>query len=621
MEKLQSEGKIEEAINQSIRANGLAAEWLGPDHRAVAGGKSSLALMHLRLGEFDEAVAVLQDLILTLRESSEPVGPLIQAALSKIQYVHRAKLLSADRHVENYSSLWTAAADLHHVIEPGHARELGNALRDRYGRTNDLRDLELAIRAANRALDLTVSDPVRHSQDINNLGGRLLDRFQRISDLSDLDRAIELLDRGLLSVPFANLRGIMLHNLSTALAYRFERKLIKSDLHRAIKIAQETVTIDQRALSHLLHLLVQLLDRQKNGFASEDLRLAFEVIRDNEFEAVLAVNLLYTLSFLWLSVTTGTKSFNRADLETALEAALLAVKKSETLGLPTSASKSLVALLLLRRQGPEDRRSAIDLCSKAMTEGVGEGSWDDSISGVWHELGQRLYSLSGRGAQSLDILSVAIDLLTRSKELSKGQRKANVLGDLSLALRTRFTLSNNFEHIKLSVNSAEEAFQLTSQSGVATTEIRNALGSALWYRYNESRNRADLDRGLEVSQLENEMARDHSDPILLNGRAIWLSERFFARGDLSDLDEAIRLWLEAVQLNSLEAEQKVRYRRNVVVSLISRFRRSGENADLKRAFDLIKEVEQESWLNSTGRADLLHLRSQIFWTATNHLST
>jgi len=68
---------------------------------------------------------------------------------------------------------------------------LGTGLRDRYARTDQLADLEEAIRVYQTAVQRTPPDSPGLPGYLNNLGNGLRDRYARIGQLADLEEAIE----------------------------------------------------------------------------------------------------------------------------------------------------------------------------------------------------------------------------------------------------------------------------------------------------------------------------------------------------------------------------------------------------------------------------------------------
>ncbi|MFM0478754.1 tetratricopeptide repeat protein [Paraburkholderia strydomiana] len=222
IERLQSQGKISEAIHESIRANALAAKLLGPYHPAFAGGTSSLAYLYFQAGAHEQSIELLQDLLAILSRNLPPEDSRITEIGFRIEYVkHHADQRRSDESDIRRSGIGAVAEN--NADMANYLRLIGDGIRDIYGQTNDIEDLNLSIKFAERTLEGVPEDSTDQPLDINNLAGRLIDRYERTADSGDLDRAVELLEKGSLLNAEENVRATMLNNLAVALRYRYER--------------------------------------------------------------------------------------------------------------------------------------------------------------------------------------------------------------------------------------------------------------------------------------------------------------------------------------------------------------------------------------------------------------
>ncbi|MFM0478755.1 CHAT domain-containing protein [Paraburkholderia strydomiana] len=390
----------------------------------------------------------------------------------------------------------------------------------------------------------------------------------------------------------------------------------KVDLHRAVAASEAAAALDKRGLSTLTALVGLLLQGKPSDPPDlTDLNLSLEVIGRNAFQPELAIDMLYSVALSSLTSLEKSRT-GRQLLATGTSALELALKKSATIEGPTCALKSLLALLMLRAHemasDSVDLDRAILLGEQARREETGPGAWIASISNVWHDLGVCFYKQFVIDRARRELLDITIDFLRRAEEVnSPTSRTAALLNDLSVVLIQRYETSGNIEDLDSAIRMAEEGLALATSSGYAQTENVHILASALWHRYVLRGKRADLDRGIALCASGDGRLSSDADLALANGLAIWLSERFFARGNVADIDQAIAIWSRAIECKELDFVKRNRYRRNVVVSLLARFRRCGRADDLERASLMLDLIPEQALPDTTGKADLLHLKSQI----------
>ena len=194
------------------------------------------------------------------------------------------------------------------------------------------------------------------------------------------------------------------------------------------------------------------------------------------------------------------------------------------------------------------------------------------------------------------------------------------------------------------------------KEGMAARQLK--LGQAAWGLYQTSGQLADLDRALEHFQtavaqapLEASPLDTHVRSASLTALGSGLSERYLCCGDLKDLDRAVRLHKEAVQLVSPDAPEhwsclynlgntlrirftfggnlsdlesaiqvsneavqrtppdspkRVMYLSNLVTLLRMRYTRNGDTTDLKRAIEELGEAVEQTPVSAPNRATYLN---------------
>ena len=136
------------------------------------------------------------------------------------------------------------------ITPPGHPdlpailSNLGITLRVRFGRSGDTADLDAAINAGQRAVDLTPPGHPDLAGQLAALGNSLRARFERSGDTADLDAAIDAGQRAVdLTPPGHPDLAWRLAVLGNSLRARFERSGDTADLDAAIDAGQRAVDL------------------------------------------------------------------------------------------------------------------------------------------------------------------------------------------------------------------------------------------------------------------------------------------------------------------------------------------------------------------------------------------
>ncbi|MGV3649778.1 hypothetical protein ACK389_37010, partial [Streptomyces antibioticus] len=149
---------------------------------------------------------------------------------------------------------------------------------------------------------------------------------------------------------------------------------------------------------------------------------------------------------------------------------------------------------------------------------------------------------------------------------------------------------------------------LPSGGGMVAASFRDAWGSALVRLAGLTSSAAVLDEGVGL------LRRALADPGGLPDRArtagnlaSGLYERFLARGAMSDLDEAVTLWREAVEARPDGGPHTVLARSGLAVALHQRYERRGTAADLDEAVRRLTAAAELPAAPSERRAVLTNL--------------
>ena len=189
------------------------------------------------LSDLDEAIASLREAHRLLPGNPGLLNRLGGALTARYQHAGEdADLDEAVRAGRAAISDQPATAALGH-----HLRNLARTLHVRFGKAQDLADLDEAIELATRSRDLAAQSPQAVDRGSTaNLGGFLAEKAMHTRDHSDIARAIAVCTEAVSATPADHRhRGAAQNNLAQALQLRFEHDGNPSDADQAFQLMQE----------------------------------------------------------------------------------------------------------------------------------------------------------------------------------------------------------------------------------------------------------------------------------------------------------------------------------------------------------------------------------------------
>jgi tetratricopeptide (TPR) repeat protein len=127
---------------------------------------------------------------------------------------------------------------------PEYLNNLGTVFRTRFDRLDRLEDIDLAVSATQKAIDLTPRGHPEMAGRLSNLGTILDTRFIRLGDLRDLDLAVSAAQKAVELTPDGHPdRPQRLSNLGNALGTRFKSLRKPEDLDQAIASKRQAVDL------------------------------------------------------------------------------------------------------------------------------------------------------------------------------------------------------------------------------------------------------------------------------------------------------------------------------------------------------------------------------------------
>lgn len=189
-------------------------------------------------------------------------------------------------------------------------------------------------------------------------------------------------------------------------------------------------------------------------------------------------------------------------------------------------------------------------------------------------------------------LNRSIISLKNAIKLSPANRNLpNVLGNLGIALATRFLCKGALEDIEQAISIHEIVLALTTESDPGLPERMNNLSIALQQRYERTASMEDLDRAIDIEQKAASLMPDHSSrPAILNNLSTAFQRRFERTKLVADLDEAIESAEQSIALTPINHIDRVGRLVNLSAALQIRFEQTMALEDINLAIELGKQA-------------------------------
>ena len=314
--------------------------------------------------------------------------------------------------------------------------DLGVALRTRFQHRGRVEDLDGAVDASQEAIEITTAGHPNRAVYLSNRGIVLRTRFERNGGFEDLDRAVDIARQVVESIPAGHPNHIMyLSNLGVALRTRFERTGRFEDLDRAVDIARQvmesTPAGHPNRIMYLSNLGVALRTQFERTGRFEDLDRAVDIARQ-VMESTPAEHPDRAVYLSDLGVALRTRFQHRGwveDVDGAVDASKEALEIT-THGHPNRAlylsNLGIVLRTRFERNGRvEDLDWAVELFRAATTEVSAPVDVRTTTAREWG----RSAALAGQWTEAVEGFGTALDLaldlvgLVASPELARSDRE------------------------------------------------------------------------------------------------------------------------------------------------------------------------------------------------------
>lgn len=431
---------------------------------------------------------------------------------------------------------------------------LSRALRNKFGRTGEIGDLEDAISYGQESFDCATDDSERIAA-LYSLAHAYQARFRRFGEIDDIGHQISSLERAIELAPDDDFdKGTYLSSLSVVLKQRFERLGDQRDLHRAIDTLRDAISLCP------------------NGHPERPTLL-------NNFGSALLTRFLSIGS------------------EEDLNSSITYLSEAEELMLDDHVLKSrLLSNLAIAFQNRFERYGdlidisrAIEIMQNAVAR-IEEGHADKAM--FVKTLGLA-YRARYRQLEQLPDIELSVSYLRQAVGLTPKDHadRAHRLNDLCIALLHRLDSLAEEDDLDLAVSFQEEAVSLTREGDIEKAIRLNNLGMALRTRSAHSQH-TDIEmlrRALAChrSAVELTSDMDKRKPVLLSNLAAAHSVLFRALGDDTHLEDALRALELSLEIDEGHADDARLFNNNAVL-LLYRYQQAGRQQDVERAMTLCR---------------------------------
>ena len=504
---------------------------------------------------------------------------------------------------------------------------LGVALATRFGRRGDADDAREELEAFREAVALSASD--RHGAEAryrDGLGSAYFDQWRLTREPALLGSALAEYGQALDSGPGVRESLRIQINIGDALLSRFGLSGDPQDLASALghlRATADGLPDDPRAA---LSYGAALLDAYQHDGTEQRLAEAIGLL-----ESASAWNWAGSVDYRAAQTSLGNalrarfaQAGDPADLGRAVVCHRAAVAD-----LPEGAPDAALWLAMYghalhaRYAHEEDERDLAE-CAEvyARAAALATGGDQDHILSGQGTVSIERYRRSGDVAQ----LQAALDLYSRALEACSPAvpQRSVYLSDLGTAYRLRYLSTGQLRDLERAIASMDEAIALTEPKAPSWAALLTTRGMLRLDSYNRTGIVAAVNEGISdlseaVTALSPRASLRPDCQASLAGALILRTELAALTADIqaadNDVGSAIDLLESAISLTPGEAAMRPQYLGALGDARLSRYRRTGEPADLDTAVELLDQAWRSSSVTGqAGLADRLARAYRLRWT-------
>jgi tetratricopeptide (TPR) repeat protein len=491
-----------------------------------------------------------------------------------------------------------------HPHKAGCLTRLATCLEIRFQALDNIADITDAISARRRSIELAANDDIDQPTRLFALGQALVIRFRRLHDPADIDESINVKRIATAAMPDDHPdKPKCLVDLGAYIGNRFLTSSEVADIEdavsaqrRAVELSLNDSSVKMERLDLLGHLLELQVMHSKSTETDELINIRRRIVEQMPDDNPQKVGLLKSLA-CHLEVR-----FRRLDSLADIEEAITAQRRAVDLTLDDHSNKpvylnSLGSFLETRfkRFGAlKDIEEAIKLKRRAI-ELMPETHPDKSY--IFNGLGNCLEARYGRLRELTDITEAITAFRFASEKFPDHRDKPLFLNNLGVSLLSRFLQLGELPDIDEAITSLRRAVELLPddypQSSVnpsipGKSAFFSNLGASLGARFGQLGVLADLDGAITAQRHAVELMLDsHPEkPTYLNNLGVTLDTRFERFGEVEIIDEAIGVKSCAVSLMPDDHPMKPHFLTTLGKSFEARFHHLSELSDLEHAISV-----------------------------------
>lgn len=473
---------------------------------------------------------------------------------------------------------------------PDRARELSKLAFDlvkQYSKTEDLKDLEEAIRASRDGLSATPKDDPTRSQRLTNLCVYVGMKFNRTEASDDLEEAIIATSEAMASVPSKDPnRAALLSKLAVLLGVRYSRTNSRTDIEEAIRVQREA--LDMGARNHpkriiwTANLAGYIGGRFEVTKARADIDECVEICRAVVDMAPIELprRLLYLSNLANILEERYLRFGDMVDLDHAIKITKSFIASNS--GHPARCGMmnnygTLLDNRYLATGSIQDLEEALAMGKEAI-ELLPPGDPDRPrfLSNFAIQLSRRFEALG-----TMADLDRAVQLGKEAVEISSEGQLAKSLNNLGILLKNQYQVTGEMKDLDYAIRIQRQAVSANDDHPDAMSNLSGLLNN----RFQRTETPTELVEAQQIArQVINICPKDHPNrPVYLNTLGVLLGASFAQHGSRTDLEEAVQIAQEAVVATGEDHPQRAARLTNLGDRLADRFATTKEMADFERA--------------------------------------
>ncbi|KAJ7614846.1 CHAT domain-containing protein [Roridomyces roridus] len=505
---------------------------------------------------------------------------------------------------------------LEHLDKGEMVAGLAKALESRFKHLGTVDDLQKSLSLAHKALMLTPSGHLSRVDRLVDLGEYLSLDYKYHSNVASLNTSVTIMEEAVLLTPASHISRIArLLSLATTLEARFNCLGDVADIDRAMSLGDEAVHLmahHNNSRSTLSALGMFLLSRFERYGTQDDLDQAVQLCRN---AAHNVADVPDTRQIVHHLATVLTKCYELSgdicdlDESVSLRERVVTMIPEGHKGRPGALQNCAYSLCLRFQQFgnvPDLERSITMAQESFCLMPDNDSDKLECMRILYHSVSLDFHRLGD--PSDINLCIQLAEHVVRTTPNHSPERP-NRVRDLGSFLLRRFEQSGSHADLNLSISHHRAAVDLTPDDHVEKPSHLSSLGSALGKRFEQLGDLDDLNDAIEAHKRA--IALTPAGDIV--GNCLWLYNvtdllcaRHHRLGNLTDLERAVEIAEQVVQLFHNDHVEKPGSLDNLAGTLFFRFMRLHHSGDLNRCIDIERDALELMPMGHPGARTIMH---------------